>query len=201
MSYIFFLLGWTIRVTCISLSGLNEYAAWAMGFLIHFVWWFLFALFMVRRYSGELLVSLKDMIKTKPNMKVLLPLLLFAVAYNAAVFFNQGTGFHLEMKLYDLIITILTVGIFEEAVFRGWFLNAIARFTTERKANLISSVMFVFIHYPSWIFHGYDTVTIITTSILMYGLSLTFGWIFRKNRSIWPGAIFHSFWDMLSFIM
>ncbi|MFR1498327.1 MAG: type II CAAX prenyl endopeptidase Rce1 family protein [Monoglobus pectinilyticus] len=36
---------------------------------------------------------------------------------------------------------------------------------------------------------------------MLYGLSLLFGWTFRKNRSIWPGVIFHSFWDLLSFIM
>lgn len=112
-----------------------------------------------------------------------------------------STGFHIEMKLYDLIITVLTVGIFEEGVFRGWFLNAIAGFTSKRRANLISSAMFVLIHYPSWIFHGNDISTIISVTIPMYGLSLIFGWAFTKNRSIWTGTIFHSFWDLLSFIM
>lgn len=121
LSYAVFLSGWIIRVTCVDLSGLNEYTAWAIGFLIHFVWWFLFACFMIRKYSTELVISWKEMITTKPKAGILLPLLLFALVYNAIVFFRQGTGFHLEMKLYDLIITVLTVGIFEEGVFRGWF--------------------------------------------------------------------------------
>lgn len=201
VSYAVFILGWIVRVACVDLSGLSEYAAWGIGFLIHFVWWFLFACFMIGKYNRELVIPWKEMITTKPKKEILLPLLLFALAYNAIVFFFQGTGFHIEMKLYDLIITVLTVGIFEEGVFRGWFLNAIAGFTSKRRANLISSAMFVFVHYPSWIFHGNDISTIISVSIPMYGLSLIFGWAFRKSRSIWTGVIFHSFWDLLSFIM
>ena len=64
------------------------------------------------------------------------------------------------MKLYDLVVTAITVGIYEESVFIGWFLNAISTFVSERKANLISSALFVLIHYPGWISAGHNLTTI-----------------------------------------
>jgi len=201
VSYIVFLSGWTFRVFCIDLSALNEYVSWTIGFLIHFVWWLLFAFFFIKRYDEDLKISFKEMVTTKPKLKMLLLLFVFAVAYNIGVFFLNSKGFGTTMKLYDLIITVLSVGIFEESVFRGWFLNAIAHFTSERKANLISSALFVLIHYPTWISHGYGVVAILCNSIAIYGLGLIFGWIFRKNKSIWTGAIFHSFWDLITFII
>ena len=201
ISYLVFFAGWTLRVVCVNLSGMNEFLSWAIGFLIHLVWWPLLALFLIKRYSDDLNISLKEMITTKPKLKILLPLLAFALVYNIAGFFINSSGYGTSMKLYDLIVTAATVGIFEESVFRGWFLNAVSTFVSERKANLISSALFVLIHYPGWIFAGYELTTIAVTSISVYALGLIFGWVFRKNRSIWTGAIIHSAWDLITWVL
>lgn len=201
ISYLVFFAGWTLRVVCVDLSGMNEYLSWAIGFLIHFVWWPLFAFLLIKRYSHDLNISLKEMITAKPKLKILLPLLAFALVYNIVGFYTDSSGYGTKMKLYDLIITAATVGIFEESMFRGWFLNSISTFVSERKANLISSALFVLIHYPGWIFAGYDIATIVITSISVYALGLIFGWVFRKNRSIWTGAILHSAWDLITWIL
>lgn len=200
-SYLTFLAGWTVWVCCNDLISINEYVDWGIGVIVYFIWWLLFAIFFIKRYNNDLMISFKEMTHTKPKFKIVLPLLAFAIVYNIGVYFFDSSGFGSEMKIYDLIITVLTVGIFEESLFRGWFLNAIAHFTSERKANLISSLLFLFVHYPSWIFHGYGAVTILSRSIMLYVLSLIFGWTFRKSRSIWTGAIFHSFWDFISFMI
>ena len=201
ISYLVFFVGWTLRVVCVDLSGMNEFLSWVIGFLIHVVWWPLFALFLIKRYSNNLNISLKEMITTKPKLKILLPLLVFALVYNIVGFFINSSGYGTKMKLYDLIVTAATVGIFEESVFRGWFLNAVSTFVSERKANLISSALFVLIHYPGWIFAGYELTTIAITSLSVYALGLIFGWVFRKNRSIWTGAILHSAWDLITWVL
>ncbi len=201
ISYLVFFAGWTLRVVCVDLSGMNEFLSWVTGFLIHFVWWPLFALLLIKRYSNDLNISLKEMITTKPKLRILLPLLVFALVYNIVGFFINSSGYGTKMKLYDLIVTAATVGIFEESVFRGWFLNAVSTFVSERKANLISSALFVLIHYPGWIFAGYELTTIAVTSISVYALGLIFGWVFRKNRSIWTGAILHSAWDLITWVL
>lgn len=200
-SYIVFLLGWTMWNFCFNPKGLNEYISWGIGLAVHIVWWPLFALTLITKYDGNLMISFGELVSTKPKLKILIPLLALAVAYNLGVYFFSSTGFGTEMKMYDLIVTVLTVGIFEESVFRGWFLNAIAHFTGEFKANLISSALFVFIHYPSWILHEYGAMLMISRSIMIFILSLIFGWAFIKSRSIWTGAIFHSFWDFISFMI
>lgn len=181
ISYLVFFAGWTLRVVCVDLSGMNEFLSWVIGFLIHVVWWPLFALFLIKRYSNDLNISLKEMITTKPKLKILLPLLVFTLVYNIVGFFINSSGYGTKMKLYDLIITVATVGIFEESVFRGWLLNAVSTFVSERKANLISSALFVLIHYPGWIFAGYELTTIVITSLSVYALGLMFGWVFRKT--------------------
>lgn len=201
ISYLVFFVGWTLRVVCLDLSGMNEYLSWAIGLLIHVVWWPLFALFLIRKYDDELNISLKEMVITKPHFKILLPLLAFALIYNVVGFCIDNSGYGTQMPLYDLIVTVVTVGLFEESVFRGWLLNSLSTIVSERKANLISSALFVLIHCPGWIFAGYELKTIIITSAPLYALSLLFGWVFRKNRSIWPGAILHSTWDMITWIL
>ena len=201
ISYLVFFAGWTLRVVCVDLSGMNEFLSWVIGFLIHVVWWPLFALFLIKRYSNDLNISLKEMITTKPKLKILLPLLAFALVYNIAGFFINSSRYGTKMKLYDLIVTAATVGIFEESVFRGWFLNAVSVFASERKANLISSALFVLIHYPGWIYAEYELTTIAVTSLSVYALGLMFGWVFRKNRSIWTGAILHSAWDLITWVL
>ena len=119
ISYLVFFAGWTLRVVCVDLSEMNEFMSWVIGFLIHIVWWPLFALFLIKRYSNDLNISLKEMITTKPKLKILLPLLVFALVYNIVGFFINSSGYGTKMKLYDLIVTAATVGIFEESVFRG----------------------------------------------------------------------------------
>lgn len=98
---------------------MNELLSWVIEFLIHVVWWPLFAFFLIKRYSNDLNISLKEMITTKPKLKILLPLLVFALVYNIAGFFINSSGYGTKIKLYDLIVTAATVGIFEESVFMG----------------------------------------------------------------------------------
>lgn len=134
LSYLTFLVSWTIWTCCNNIISINEYVNWAIGVVIYFIWWLLFAVFFIKKYNNNLMIPFKEMIYTKPKIKILLPLLVFA-------------------------------------------------------------------HYPSWIFHGYGAVTILSISIMLYVLSLIFGWTFIKSRSIWTSTIYHSFWDFISFII
>lgn len=92
ISYLVFFAGWTLRVVCVDLSGMNEFLSWVIGFLIHVAWWPLFAFFLIKRYSNDLNISLKEMLTTKPKLKILLPLLVFALVYNIAGFFINSSG-------------------------------------------------------------------------------------------------------------
>ena len=200
ISYIIFFAGWCLRVVFLDTSGLGELSAWFVGFLIHVLWWPCFALLFISKYDASLNVSLKEMVCTPPKLRILVPALGVTVAYNLIGRMLDNSGYGTDMPVYDLIITVLTVGIFEESLFRGWFLNAISVYTGERKANVISSVLFSLVHFPGWIKAGYDAQSLLITGASIFLVGLFFGYIFRKSRSIWTSSIVHSIWDMLTWI-
>lgn len=200
-SYIIFLMIWTIYTFFGDFAFPNEFINWLLGFMVHTLCWPTFALFLIHRFNLDLNVQLKKMLTTFPKLTILLPLLLVAFAYNFLCWKLNPAGFGNTMKAYDLIITIGTVGFFEEILFRGWFQNALSHFVSEPKANLIAAALFVFVHYPKWISHGYSPLDLVIRSMQIYALGLIFGWIFRKTKSIWGCTILHSFWDALVFLL
>ena len=82
------------------------------------------------------------MLFTKPKLKLLIPLLAFALVYNIGVYFLDSDGFRLEMKVYDFIVTVLTVGFFEEIVFRGWFRKCNLSLYRQQNWKFVSFVSF-----------------------------------------------------------
>ena len=200
VSYIGFFLVWSVYTALGGFHLQNEFASWALSLSVHVICWPIFAVLLLITYGESVPTGLKKMLRTAPNLRILLPLSAIALAYNFICWKLNPGGFGNNMKPYDLIVTILTVGFFEEILFRGWFQNAISRFCSERKANLIAAALFTLIHYPKWILHGCTAVDLIMRTAQLFLLALVFGWVFRKNKSIWACAILHSLWDGIVFL-
>lgn len=64
--------------------------------------------------------------------------------------FNKET-FHFLLPLDSYLDGFLVVGITEEMVFRGFILKEINKRMSFWKANGITALLFLFIHYPIWI--------------------------------------------------
>ncbi len=64
--------------------------------------------------------------------------------------FNNET-FHFVLPLDSYLDGFLVVGITEELVFRGFILKEINKRISFWKANGITALLFLFIHYPIWI--------------------------------------------------
>lgn len=201
LSYMVLIVVWGIRELLVDLSFLNSYVEYTINFIIWAICWFGFATLLIHRYNNDLKITFKEMITTKPTMRILIPLLLFTVIYNTIVWITNGYKIELKMELYEFILIVIGVGLFEEIVFRGWFMNSLCSFFSDKKANLLSSVLFVFIHYPRWISLGRDAQSILISSLMVYCLGLIFGWAFRKTRSVWTPAIMHSLWDFFAFLL
>lgn len=201
LSYIFFIFVWSIRECFVDLSFLSNYLEYTINFLIWGICWLGFAAVLIHKYDKDLKITFKEMITTKPRKRILLLLLIFTVVYNLICWILNGYKIELKMELYNFILVVIGVGIFEEIVFRGWFMNSLCSFVSDKKANLLSSILFVFIHYPRWIYLGRDFSSILISSVTIYCLSLIFGWAFRKTRSIWTSSIMHSAWDFFAFLL
>ena len=201
ISYIVFMTGWYLRETYIDFSSLNPHLEACVNFVIYGMWWCGFAFFMIHCFGKRLSWNLSKIFTTRPHGKALLiaiPLVLFYYLICWAV---AGFEFSFEMNLLDYLLTVLGVGIFEESVFRGWFYNAWSTIVKEKYANIISTAMFVFVHYPRWFQLERAVGDIVYGSVYVLVLGILFGVMFRKNHSLWTSAIVHSVWDALGFLI
>ncbi|WP_195985897.1 CPBP family intramembrane glutamic endopeptidase [Clostridium sp. D33t1_170424_F3] len=142
----------------------------------------------------------KEMLCTAPKAKVFFPMLAVVLLYYLAADLLQNGEFYLntEQNIATLVFLFLIVGLQEELLFRGYFLNALAAGMPERFANLLSAFFFALIHVPGWMRSGMAPLEIAATGGMILLLGLFFGWSFRKSGSIWTPVLLHTVWDVCS---
>ena len=107
--------------------------------------------------------------------------------------FNKET-FHFALPLNSYLNEFLVVGITEEMVFRGFILKEINKRITFWKANGITALLFLLIHYPIWIHNG--EFPYFWTHVYIFLLGIIFGLIYKKTGSLWSVVLLHSFYDL-----
>ena len=121
---------------------------------------------------------------------------------------NNGIPDNLVMLEISNFILCLTVGVFEESMFRGVMLQGILKKTGKTYKGLwvaiiISSLLFGAIHVDSYIFGGsYDLAGIIQTigKILQSGIfGVLLSAIYLKTRNFWGIAFVHALNDFCAF--
>lgn len=116
------------------------------------------------------------------------------------IFLNKTITFQLE--LHEWLNVVLLAGITEETVFRGFMLRKLMDSFRFWKANIITAFLFVSIHFPIWFYKGLFEFPYILNSILTtFVLSLIFGFIFMKSKSLWSVVIIHSLYNLLVLII
>lgn len=136
------------------------------------------------------------------NFKPLYITLIAIVAYMLATAFIQrhSIGIVATFKPTMLLQDFLIVGICEETVFRGYLLNRLAKIVdSEQTALVIQAILFALIHLPRYLttYPALSFLTIMGQLVTVALLGYLFGWLFLKSRSLWPGIIVHSVWDLL----
>ena len=190
-------------------AGIKEQWLFALtedGLIKNLVWT-LPAVLLIKRFSSELHIGIRELFSFRKDCVkyTLIAVALAAVVIGGSVI--RKHGFEISPD-YDVsaFIVFLFVGISEEAVFRGFFLNASLAGNESRKAQvialLINAVMFLCIHFPRWIYKG-TFVSAFTGAgfVTVMLLSCLFGYVTLKCRSIWPAVIIHSVYDLAVFIM
>lgn len=200
-NYLLFLIIWGVRENYINLSFGNIYYEAIINFIIYGGIWLGFSFLFIKQNEMYLEYGCKEMFTSKPNIKVIVIGGGIILAYQFLCWAGESFEFHFQMNWLDYILTCASVGIFEESVFRGCFYNMLSTFMDWKWANVLSSFLFVAVHYPRWIFLGRSLGLIIYGSIFVFILGLCFGYVFKKTRSIWEPAILHSLWDALAFLI
>lgn len=164
--------------------------------------WTLPAVLLVKYFQSDVYVGLKEMFAVKARLLKFLPIFLLLTIWllGGAILQKGKLAISETFEAGDLII-VLFVGITEEMVFRGWLLNATV---CEKKRWLpvgINAILFLFIHFPVWIYEGQfiqNFQTLGFLSILL--LSILFSWTFLKSKNLWIPIFLHMYWDLMIFL-
>ena len=105
------------------------------------------------------------------------------------------------LEAWFTAITVAT--IIEEIAFRGFLLLAFERAMSFWKANLLTAILFVAIHFPGWIILTNAPLLpdkiMAMAEILFLGLLL--GYLFKQSGSLWACVILHATNNLLSTIL
>lgn len=162
--------------------------------------WTVPAFLLIRRYEADVYLSLKEMFTSKVLRLKYLPIFagvaLFVLAGN---FVTHGRiAFSETFRVSDLVGSVLFVGITEEAVFRGWLLNATLRGGKKLLPVLINAGLFLAIHFPVWIRNGIFIECFTSFSfVLIFALGALFGWVFIKSRNLLVPIALHMFYNLM----
>lgn len=97
---------------------------------------------------------------------------------------------NLSLDLDQWLNIVIIAGFAEEIVFRGFFLQKLEEYFDFTWANIITSVLFIFIHFPKWYFTEGKILPQSMLSVFILGIA--FGYTYKKTGSIWANMIFHS---------
>ena len=163
--------------------------------------WVLPAALLIHHYKDDVCIGLKEMFTAKVNWLKYLPVFLIFVIYPLVGGYLRKGSLTLSSDFgIKQVIMYSFVGITEEMVFRGWLLNAMVGKERQNqwKAILLSSLMFVAIHIPTWTIHGE-----LAGAFLHFGfvqiivLSIIFSVTFLKSRNIIVPVALHMIFDFL----
>lgn len=202
--YGYFFLFWFIIQVFINVPVNNLSTGWTQEIIIDsvkLVGWLVVGLVLIRRTKPEAL-AVQQPFKVNWRFSPLYITLGLMLVYVLGVTLIQKQQLQIQSTFTPekLGQDFLVVGICEETLFRGYFLNRIRLLVdNQQMALVIQAVLFALIHLPRYLttYPALSLMTIVSQLITVGLLGYLFGWLFLKSRSLWPGIIAHSVWDLL----
>ena len=106
----------------------------------------------------------------------------------------------IEINFWGLFNAVIIPPINEEVVMRGFILNKLREVTTFWKANIMTSLLFVAIHWLGWILiHNNEMGLMLKMSLETFILSMLLGYLLKKTNSLWPCMMLHGVNNFISF--
>lgn len=103
----------------------------------------------------------------------------------------------INMNLGVMWVSVALVGVFEEIPFRGFVLQKLCKRLNFVQANIATTLLFVLIHMPLWIFTRID---IIKSSFTVSIVSLVLGYLYKEYDSLWIPIVCHSVFNLTTWI-
>ena len=160
--------------------------------------WTLPAVLLINRFDADLYISKNELFSKPADWKASLPIFGYVTAYCILSSVISHKGFYFNADGLTECLAFIFVGITEEFVFRGFLLNAAITDKNKKLAVGINAVLFLCIHFPSWIIHGNFVSNFANfgfISIILLGIF--FSWAMLRFRTIWIPVLLHMLWDIL----
>lgn len=147
--------------------------------------------------------------KTKIHFYIIAILLGFMFVFfqsilNIFYFFNlsinllpNGIDFS-ELMSFHVFTTILIIPITEEIFFRNYIQRDLQKNINHKKAILITSILFSFIHIPFGAFFVDSLEFSVHQAYIAFFGGLILGQLFYKSKSIGPPLVFHMTWNLIA---
>ncbi|MFJ7183958.1 CPBP family intramembrane glutamic endopeptidase [Lysinibacillus xylanilyticus] len=116
--------------------------------------------------------------------------LLIGLYFAFETYIINQQSFQFSLSIDDYLNGFLMAGIAEEIVFRGLILQEINKKMAFWKANIITALLFLVIHYPVWIYN--EIFFHFGTHVYIFILGILFGFVYKKTGSLWSVIIFHA---------
>jgi uncharacterized protein len=116
--------------------------------------------------------------------------LLVGLYFAIETYIIKQQSFQFSLSIDDYLNVFLMAGIAEEIVFRGFILQELNKKMAFWKANVITALLFLVIHYPVWIYN--DIFFHFGTHVYVFTLGLLFGLVYKKTGSLWSVIILHA---------
>ena len=166
--------------------------------------WTLPSVLLVGYYKEDAWLSRGDMLSNKVKWLPYLGVIAGFAAYNilAALTLHKHLRVHEDFRIVSLLGYVVFVGVTEEAVFRGFFLNMFLKKMKTWQAVGLTALLFLVIHFPIWQYNGILKQALLSGNFLgIIGLSVIFSWAFMKSKSIWPPILLHMCWNLFVTIL
>jgi membrane protease YdiL (CAAX protease family) len=150
---------------------------------------------LVRRENPLHYCGLTTAVDARVFAKCLALTLAFVTAILGVELTLGGKGFN-AAALLDIIgasgfLMFFVSPAVEEFMFRGLILKEIARLTANATANILTSLLFVGIHLPFWLYYGGLTDVVVANAVGVFIFSMVAGWFYLKSGSVWPAVVVH----------
>ncbi|HZO74938.1 MAG TPA: type II CAAX endopeptidase family protein [Ktedonobacteraceae bacterium] len=114
--------------------------------------------------------------------------------------FLQGLPFnHLSFDTW--LNMVILVGFVEEIPMRGLVFQKLNEFMGFWQASLLSSFLFVCLHFPYWLSIGKSPLYFLSAGLYIFVFACILCFVLKRSRSLWPCIIIHGLNDLLSLIV
>jgi membrane protease YdiL (CAAX protease family) len=193
--YIIFLIIWTLRNWGLFVFGNSQEIHWVIfNQLVKLGIWIIPIYIIINYFQKKNFleyVGLKKWGVNSIKLSVLASFLLGIFNFTAVIA-NQNfslNNLNYLLPLSTLVGTVIAAPFIEEIFFRGFILNIASENWGFWKGNIITSVFFVIIHWPNWLFFNNFSWF---SSIYLFIFSILCGLIVRHGKgTIWGAMLFH----------